>query len=151
MFSLPHDRPINKINILEHLTQLIINGTLKTDDVLHNELAIGIHFGVSRTMIRDVLRTLEGKGLIERKTNTGTRVRSSHSWNLFDKEVIYLSNKANIDHNESYKRHKRVLAAIENRSAMEAYAAMGCVLKNTISDRGLQVTEVILSDTDNIP
>ncbi|TFG62074.1 MAG: FadR family transcriptional regulator [Nitrospirales bacterium] len=248
MLSLPQGVSLNKKNILEHLARMIIDGTLATDTVLPNELAIGAHFGVSRTMIRDVLRSLEEKGLIERKTNSGTRVRNINSWNLLDNEVldwscgsltqsrflvsilelrlivepqaaalaairandtdlqlirdnllrmknaemstngsmafteadiefhkaiikasgnlfvaqfggavraalhhtIYLSNKASVDHRDSYECHRRVLDSIENRNAKGAYAAMGRVLRNTISDLGLQVTGVILSDRDSV-
>ena len=88
MFSLPESIAQNKNAIREHLARLIIEGTLKRDEILPNELALAKGFGVSRTMVRDVLRSLEEKGLIERKTNVGTRVRNIHSWNLLDKEVL---------------------------------------------------------------
>lgn len=88
MLLLPPEVPINKKNILEHLARKIIDSSLKPDEILPNEFAFAALYGVSRTMIRDVLKSLEGKGLIERKTNVGTRVRSIHSWNLLDKELL---------------------------------------------------------------
>jgi DNA-binding FadR family transcriptional regulator len=88
MLSLPADVPVNKKNILEHLARKIIDNTIKPHEILPNEFAFAALFGVSRTMIRDILKSLEGKGLIERKTNVGTRVRSIHSWNLLDKELL---------------------------------------------------------------
>lgn len=45
-------------------------------------------FGVSRTLMRDVLRSLEEKGLIERKPQAGTRPRSIQHWNLLDDEML---------------------------------------------------------------
>lgn len=88
MYSLPESIKKNKNSIREHLARLIIDGTLKCDEILPNELALAKLFTVSRTMVRDVLRSLEEKGLIERKTNVGTRVRNIQSWNLLDNEVL---------------------------------------------------------------
>ena len=45
-------------------------------------------FGVSRTVLREALRTLSGKGLIQAKARIGTRVRDKASWNLFDPDVL---------------------------------------------------------------
>lgn len=91
MFVLPDDIQVNKRNITEFLVRQIISGKMKHNDVLPNEIDFSAQLGVSRTMIRDVLKNLEGKGLIERKTNVGTRVRSIHSWNLLDPELLDLS------------------------------------------------------------
>jgi GntR family galactonate operon transcriptional repressor len=88
LYALPSTEQKNKNSIREQLARLIVDGTLKQDEVLPNELALAKGFGVSRTMVRDVLRSLEEKGLIERKTNVGTRIRSIRSWNLLDKEVL---------------------------------------------------------------
>lgn len=88
LYSLPDPLNKNKNSIREHLARMIIEGTIKRDGILPNELDLAKGFGVSRTMVRDVLRSLEEKGLIERKAHVGTRVRSIHSWNLLDSEVL---------------------------------------------------------------
>lgn len=88
MFVLPENIVINKKNITEYLVKEIASGKLKHNEVLPNEIDFAAYFGVSRTMIRDILKSLEGKGLIERKTNAGTRVRGIHSWNLLDGELL---------------------------------------------------------------
>lgn len=77
-----------KDNIRDHLARRIIEGTLKPNEILPNELALAQDYGVSRTSMRDVLHSLEEKGLLERKTHVGTRVRSIHSWNLLDEDVL---------------------------------------------------------------
>lgn len=86
--NLPPDIAVNKKNILEHLAREIISGKLKHNDIIPNEIDFAASFGVSRTMIRDVLKILELKGLIERRTNVGTRIRSINSWNLLDQDVL---------------------------------------------------------------
>ncbi|MGO4706862.1 FadR/GntR family transcriptional regulator [Microvirga sp. 2MCAF38] len=45
-------------------------------------------FGVSRTALREAMKTLAAKGLIESKTKVGTRVLSRDSWNMFDADII---------------------------------------------------------------
>lgn len=88
MIVLPTDIVVNKRNITEYLVRQILGGKIKHNEVLPNEIDFAGRLGVSRTMIRDVLKSLEGKGLIERKANVGTRIRSIHSWNLLDQELL---------------------------------------------------------------
>ena len=45
-------------------------------------------FGVSRTVLREALRTLTSKGLIESRPRVGTRVRPKPAWNLLDVDVL---------------------------------------------------------------
>jgi DNA-binding FadR family transcriptional regulator len=45
-------------------------------------------FGVSRTVLREAMRTLTSKGLIESRPKVGTRVRTRSAWNLLDVDVL---------------------------------------------------------------
>lgn len=45
-------------------------------------------FGVSRTVLREALKTLAAKGLIEARARIGTRVLPRERWNLFDGDVL---------------------------------------------------------------
>jgi DNA-binding FadR family transcriptional regulator len=45
-------------------------------------------FGVSRTVLREALRTLTSKGLIESRPRVGTRVRIRSAWNLLDADLL---------------------------------------------------------------
>jgi DNA-binding FadR family transcriptional regulator len=45
-------------------------------------------FGVSRTVLREALRTLTSKGLIESRPRVGTRVRPKPAWNLLDADLL---------------------------------------------------------------
>lgn len=127
MFQLPPEVPVNKKNIIDQVARLIIDGTLRADQVLPNEIALAALFGVSRTMIRDALRSLEEKGLIERKTNLGTRVRSIHSWNLLDSEVLTWSSKA-------LSQSRFLLSLLELRLIMEPQAAALAAIRANDSD-----------------
>jgi DNA-binding FadR family transcriptional regulator len=45
-------------------------------------------YGVSRTVLREALKTLEAKGLVEARPKVGTRVASKGRWALFDQQVL---------------------------------------------------------------
>lgn len=144
MFVLPGNIVTNKKNITEYLVKEIISGKLKHNQVLPNEIDFAAHFGISRTMIRDILKSLEGKGLIERKTNAGTRVRGIHSWNLLDGELLEWS--------RGYLTQSRfLLSLMELRLIIEPQAAALAAVRANDDDlyeiRGdLAQMEVVTSD-----
>ena len=43
---------------------------------------------VSRTVVREAIKVLAAKGLVESRPKTGTRVRPRHAWNLLDPDVL---------------------------------------------------------------
>ena len=45
-------------------------------------------YGVSRTVMREALRTLTSKGLVESRPKVGTRVRPRRAWNLLDADLL---------------------------------------------------------------
>jgi DNA-binding FadR family transcriptional regulator len=45
-------------------------------------------FQVSRTVMREVMKTLAAKGFVVSKTRVGTRVRDPVHWNFFDADVL---------------------------------------------------------------
>ena len=53
-----------------------------------NPEALAERFDVSRTVVREVLKVLEAKGLVVAKPRIGTRVTPVTDWNLLDADVI---------------------------------------------------------------
>ena len=51
------------------------------------EAALGERFGVSRSVIREALKRLEGKGLVEARPKRGVMVLPPDRWHLLDPEV----------------------------------------------------------------
>ena len=45
-------------------------------------------FPASRTVLREVIKVLAAKGLVESRPKTGTRVRPRSAWNLLDPDVL---------------------------------------------------------------
>jgi len=44
--------------------------------------------GASRTVLREAIKVLAAKGLVEARPKIGTRVRPREAWNLLDHEVL---------------------------------------------------------------
>lgn len=68
--------------VVERIEALIASGELQSGDRLPNERSLAEQFEVSRTVIREALKTLSNKGLIEVRTGQGSFVvdHSSHSF-----------------------------------------------------------------------
>ena len=66
----------------------IVAGSYPQGAILPGDVELMDRFGVSRTVLREALRTLAAKGLIQPKARIGTRVRDKANWNLFDPDVL---------------------------------------------------------------
>lgn len=62
--------------VAEQIQQLILSRDLKPGDRLPTERELGETFEVSRTVIREAIRTLEARGLVKAQTGSGTYVRA---------------------------------------------------------------------------
>lgn len=84
-------------------------------------------FGVSRTVLRESVKTLVAKGLLTTKAGVGTVVRSRSAWNMFDVDVLAWHLDVGID-----KRFLSDLAEI--RLAVEPQAAALAAARRTDAD-----------------
>lgn len=55
---------------------------------LPNEDALAAELGVSRTALREAMKALAAKGLVELRPRTGTRVLPRSCWNFLDPDVL---------------------------------------------------------------
>jgi DNA-binding FadR family transcriptional regulator len=74
--------------IAHAIGQSILRGELAPGEVLPSEVALGQEFGVSRTALREAIKVLAAKGMVESKTKIGTRVRERGHWNMLDPDVL---------------------------------------------------------------
>jgi DNA-binding FadR family transcriptional regulator len=66
----------------------IVGGDYPEGSILPPDAELLQRFGVSRTVLREALKTLSAKGMIEARARIGTRVLPRRRWNLFDADVL---------------------------------------------------------------
>ncbi|HEX7341964.1 MAG TPA: FadR/GntR family transcriptional regulator [Rhodanobacteraceae bacterium] len=85
-------RPIQLRNlhaqVVHELGQRIVGGQLKPGDLLPREEALAEELQVSRTALREAMKVLTAKGLIEARPKVGTRVREARFWHQLDADVL---------------------------------------------------------------
>ena len=60
--------------IAEQLLEAILTGDFKVGDILPSERALSLQFGVSRTIIREAIRSLSVKGIVQPQSGRGVEV-----------------------------------------------------------------------------
>jgi DNA-binding FadR family transcriptional regulator len=94
----------------------IVTGRYPEGTGLPRDAELTAMFDVSRTVLRESVKTLSAKGLLNSKAGVGTWVRERSAWNMFDPDVLGWHLEGGID-----KRFLRDLADI--RLAVEPRAA----------------------------
>lgn len=103
-------------NIARTIGKEILSGTYMPGAKLPQEAALMQRFDVSRTVLREVMKTLSAKGLLVLKPRIGARVLNSSSWNFFDAELLAWRVELGLD--EEFRR-----SLIEIRMSVEPPAA----------------------------
>lgn len=106
----------------------ILNGELKPGDQLPPEAELLAQTGVSRTTMREAVKLLVSKGLIEAKPKSGTRVRPSSDWSLLDPTVL----RWQFDNRDDLKE---LLLLFEIRRLIEPEAAALAASRGTNAKR----------------
>lgn len=75
-------------HVMYTLGTAIVGGTYKEGQILPGDSDLIDQFGVSRTVLREALKTLSAKGLVEARARVGTRVLPRARWNMFDSDVL---------------------------------------------------------------
>lgn len=73
---------------VHELGRRIVGGHYPVGMTLPNEPDLVEQFGISRTVIREAMKCLAGKGLVEIKTRVGTRVKERSNWHHLDTDVM---------------------------------------------------------------
>jgi len=74
--------------VADDLGRQILAGTVQPGDLLPQEWTLCRELGVSRTVVREAVKSLAAKGLVESRPKRGTLVRSSEAWNYLDPDVL---------------------------------------------------------------
>jgi DNA-binding FadR family transcriptional regulator len=142
----------------------ILNGSYAPEQVIPTEPELMAELRVSRTLLREAIKILAAKGLIESRTKIGTRVRSRKHWNLLDPTILNLYCQV-VDYSEFARSFQQIRLIIEPEAAAlaaaqhsarqiktldDAYRAMaGAAGIGDWTDADLRFHEAILDATGN--
>lgn len=90
MASAPTDptRPAKTAEVLEVLGRRVVMGEYPVGETLPIEAELIEEFAVSRTTLRETIKTLTALGLLEVRPRHGTRVRPRQDWTLLSRDVL---------------------------------------------------------------
>jgi GntR family transcriptional regulator, transcriptional repressor for pyruvate dehydrogenase complex len=100
--------------VVEYLQEMIMNGSLATDDKLPPERELAGQLGVSRTVIRESLRILRAKGLIDSVRGIGTSIKNLENHNFSTQLTFFLRAKK---YEVSLEQYHQVRTILEGKIA----------------------------------
>lgn len=74
--------------VAREIGRRVVSGAYAPGSLLEDEAALAEKYQVSRSVIRDAVKILVGKGLLEVRRGIGTRVRARSNWGLLDDDVL---------------------------------------------------------------
>ncbi len=101
--------------VVDELGRRVAGGIYPAGQLLPNEELLCQELAVSRTALREAVKVLAGKGLLEARPRIGTRVRSKDQWNLLDPDILAWRCATGVD--AEFLRHLTELREIIEPSA----------------------------------
>jgi DNA-binding FadR family transcriptional regulator len=81
---------------LDSLGEAIVAGRYPPGSAVPPEPTLCVEFGVSRTVVREAIKSLVAKGLLTTGPKVGTKVQPAEAWNGFDPDVIAWHSRAGL-------------------------------------------------------
>jgi GntR family transcriptional repressor for pyruvate dehydrogenase complex len=127
--------------VTDEIQRLMLTGKLKEDEKLPPERELCELFGVSRTVVREAIRILQTKGLLEVRPGIGSIVRSPNSNQVIEGLSLLIQSKANgVDISLS--------ALLEARSCLEVEITKMAAERATSED--IQEIQRIIDDLETL-
>lgn len=76
------------VQVAREIARSILSGELAQGSIIPGEMALCEQFGISRTALREAVKLLTSKGLLESRPKVGTRVVDRAYWNFLDPQLI---------------------------------------------------------------
>jgi DNA-binding FadR family transcriptional regulator len=76
------------LQVARSIARGILSGELSQGQIIPGEMELCEQFGVSRTALREAIKLLNSKGLLESRPKIGTRVRDREHWNFLDSQLL---------------------------------------------------------------
>lgn len=74
--------------VAKEIGRRIVSSAYSPGELIEDESSLAERYQVSRSVIRDAVKILVGKNLLEVRRGIGTRVRGRQSWGLLDDDVL---------------------------------------------------------------
>ena len=114
-------------SLVRHLGGRILGGVYGPGEMLPREAELCALLGVSRTSVREAVKVLSAKGLVEARRRVGVRVRPRDDWRLLDPVVLSW-------HPDIGNDGELIAGLIEARRIVEPAAAELAARRGTGSD-----------------
>ncbi len=102
--------------VVDELGKAIVAGAFPIGSILPGDSELLQRFKVSRTILRESMKTLAAKGMVVPRARVGTRVTEKIHWNMFDNEVLSWHFESGVD-------QEFLLHLYDIRMAFEPFAA----------------------------
>lgn len=113
-------------HVVDELGLRILRGDIASGNAFPAEPELCASLGVSRGALREAMKALRAKGLVDVRPGTGTRVEPRSDWNFLDEDVLRWQ--------EQTDRQSLILSLAELRLAVEPVAARLAALRATEDD-----------------
>jgi GntR family transcriptional regulator, galactonate operon transcriptional repressor len=120
-------RPRVHKHVLRTLAQRILTGEVAPGQTFLPESELCETLGIGRSSLREVMKVLEGKGLIASRPRAGTFVLPRDQWNILDPELLDWSMELPPDPHF-------VMSLIEARQAIEPASARLAAMRASAAD-----------------
>ncbi|MFC7292619.1 FadR/GntR family transcriptional regulator [Hirschia litorea] len=119
--------PSLPVQLARELGRRIVAGTLKTDSIIDDETSLAERYKVSRIVVREAVKILVGKGMLDVRRGIGTRVLPRNRWTLLDDDVLAW-------HLSAPPRPEFLAQLMEIRLAVEPKASRWAAERATVDD-----------------
>lgn len=102
--------------VVDDLGKAIVSGSFPVGEILPGDDDLLQRFKVSRTVLRESMKTLAAKGLVVPRARVGTKVTEKIHWNMFDSDVLTWHFESGVD-------RQFIMHLYDIRLAFEPFAA----------------------------
>jgi GntR family transcriptional regulator, transcriptional repressor for pyruvate dehydrogenase complex len=118
--------------IAEQLLEAIVAGRFREGDILPSERELGDQFGVSRTVIREAIRALATRGVVEVQSGRGVRVIAMDTTSVTEAMSLLLRGESTIDfaklHEIRMMLETHIAAVAAERGTAEDHAELEALM-----------------------
>ena len=130
VFEQVRNLPLSE-RVAQQLEDAIVNGTFKPGDSLPTERELGEMFGVSRTVVREAVKSLTAKGMLA-GSGRGIKIVGVGSKMVADSLSLYLRGQGGVDYDHVHEvrtiLERRIARMAATRASEEQIAALAAEL-----------------------